>query len=103
MLSLDGNIVFANRGFARLLGVETSLEGLNVSETTLATVVPGFSRALRATYQSGKPCERRARVFRGNDAPALELTLWFSPLGYPGIEVHLMIRVEEADARRRDD
>lgn len=103
VLSLDGDIVFANRGFARLLGVETSLEGLNVSETTLVTVVPGFARALRATHQSGKPCERRARVFRGNDAPALELTLWFSPLGYPGIEVHLLIRAEEADARRRDD
>jgi serine/threonine protein kinase len=103
LVSLDGVIVFANRGFARLLGVETSLEGVNVSDTTLATVVPGFSRALRACYQTGKACERRARVFRGNDAPALELTLWFSPLGVPGTDVHLLIRVEEADARRRDD
>jgi hypothetical protein len=42
-------------------------------------------------------------VFRGNDAPALELTLWFSPLGAPGLEVHLLVRVEEVDPRRRDD
>jgi serine/threonine protein kinase len=103
LISLDGDIRFANRGFARLLGIETSLEGLNISETTLATVVPGFVRAARAAYQSGKPCERRARVFRGNDAPALELTLWFSPLGLPGLDIHLLIRVEEADPRRRDD
>jgi serine/threonine-protein kinase len=103
VLSIDGDIVFANRGFARLLGVETNLEGLNLRDTTLATVVPGLSRALRAAYQSGKPCERRARVFRGPDAPALELTLWLSPLGLPGMEVQLLIRVEEADARRRDD
>jgi serine/threonine protein kinase len=102
LLSLDGDIRFANRGFARLLGIETSAEGLNVSQTTLATVVPGFVRAMREAYQSGRPCERRARVFRGNDAPALELTLWFSPLGTPGLEVHLLIRVEEADPRRQD-
>jgi hypothetical protein len=66
-------------------------------------VIPGFARAVRAAHDSGKPCERRARVFRGNDAPALELTLWFSPLGVPGLEVHLLIRVEEADARRGED
>ncbi|HSS01740.1 MAG TPA: serine/threonine-protein kinase [Kofleriaceae bacterium] len=102
LLSLDGDIRFANRGFARLLGIETGAEGLNVSQTTLATVVPGFVRAMRAAYQSGRPCERRARVFRGSDAPALELTLWFSPLGMPGLEVHLLIRVEEADPRRQD-
>ena len=103
LLSLDGDIVFSNRGFARLLGIETSLEGLNLSDTTLATVVPGVARAVRAAYDTGKPCERRARVFRGNDAPALELTLWFSPLGLPGLDVHLLIRVEDAEVRRRDE
>ncbi|HEU4735171.1 MAG TPA: PAS domain-containing protein, partial [Kofleriaceae bacterium] len=103
LLSLDGEIVFANRAFARLLGFATSLEGMNVGETTLATVVPGFARAVRAAYQTGKPCERRARVFRGNEAPALELTLWLSPLGLPGIDVQVLVRVEEADARRRSD
>ena len=52
-------------------------------------------RALRAAHVDGKPCERRARVFRGDDKPALELTLWFCPLPIPGTEIHLMIRVEE--------
>jgi serine/threonine protein kinase len=103
MVTFDGEIALANRGFARLLGLETSAEGLNVGETTLATVVPGFVRAVRAAYHSGKPCERRARVFRGNDTPALELTLWFSPLGLPGLDVHVLIRAEDVDARRRDD
>ncbi|HEX8107454.1 MAG TPA: serine/threonine-protein kinase [Kofleriaceae bacterium] len=103
LVSLDGDIVLANKGFARLLGVERGLEGMNISETTLATVVPGFSRAVRAAHHSGQTCERRARVFRGPGAPALELTLWFSPLGAPGLEVHLLVRVEEADPRRRDE
>lgn len=103
LVSIDGDIVLANKGFARLLGADGGVEGRNVSETTLATVVPGFARALRAVHHSGTPSERRARVFRGHDAPALELTLWLSPLGAPGLEVHLMVRVEEADPRRRDD
>jgi serine/threonine-protein kinase len=103
LVSLDGDIVLANKGFARLLGIERGLEGMNVSETTLATVVPGFARAVRTAHHTGQTCERRARVFRGHDAPALELTLWFSPLGAPGLEVHLLVRVEEADARRSDE
>jgi serine/threonine-protein kinase len=103
LVSIDGDIVVANKGFARLLGIDGKVEGLNISQTTLATVVPGFARAVRAVHHSGQPCERRARVFRGNDAPALELTLWFSPLGAPGLEVHLLVRVEEVDPRRRDD
>jgi serine/threonine protein kinase len=103
LLSLDGDIVFANNSFARLLGSETRIEGRNVGETTLASMVPGFSRALRAVHHTGKPTERRARVFRGSDTPALEITLWLSPLGMPGLEIHLLIRVEEADPRRRDE
>jgi len=102
LISIDGIIAFGNKGFARLLGVDTGVEGMKVSDTSLAAVVPGFSRAMREAHQSGKPCERRARVFRGTDQPALELTLWFSPLPISGIEIHLMIRVEEADSRRRD-
>jgi eukaryotic-like serine/threonine-protein kinase len=103
LVSIDGDIVVANKGFARLLGIDGKVEGLNITQTTLATVVPGFARAVRAVHHSGQPCERRARVFRGNDAPPLELTLWFSPLGAPGLEVHLLVRVEEVDPRRRDD
>lgn len=100
LISLDGAIAVANKGFARLLGLEAGVEGLNIAETTLATVVPGFARTVRAVHHSGRPCERRARVFRGHDAPALELTLWLSPLGLPGLEVHLLIRAEDADAHR---
>jgi serine/threonine protein kinase len=103
LVSIDGDIVVANKGFARLLGIDGKVEGLNITQTTLASVVPGFARAVRAVHHSGQSCERRARVFRGNDAPALELTLWFSPLGAPGLEVHLLVRVEEVDPRRRDD
>jgi serine/threonine protein kinase len=103
LLTLDGDIVFANKSFARLVGIETRVEGLHIRETTLANVVPGLVRALRAAHDSGVPCERRARVFRGNDAPALELTLWFAPLGVPGLEIHLLVRVEDADPRRRDE
>jgi hypothetical protein len=58
---------------------------------------------MNSAHSDGKPCERRARVFRGNDRPALELSVWLSPLPLPGTEIHLMIRVEETDGRRRDE
>src|SRR5262249_21919672 len=92
LVSLEGDIVFANKCFARLRGRETRVEGLNLGQTTLSNLVPGLARAMRAAHDSGKRCERRARVFRGPDAPALELTLWFAPLGQPGLEIQLLIR-----------
>jgi serine/threonine protein kinase len=103
LLSIDGRIEFANKAFGRLLGLneDESIEGLNITETTLTSVVPGLIRALRTAHNDGKPAERRARVFRGDDSPALELTLWFSPLPIAGTEIHLMIRVEEQDPRKR--
>jgi serine/threonine protein kinase len=102
LLAIDGRIVFANKAFNRLMGQDAGTDGLNVSETTLSNVVPGLMRALRAAHVDGKPCERRARVFRGDDKPALELTLWFCPLPLPGTEIHLMIRVQDEKRQRPD-
>lgn len=42
-------------------------------------------------------------MFRGADTPALELTVWLTPLPLPGTELHMIIRVEEDTGRRRDD
>lgn len=101
LVSLDGRIEFANKAFARLLGQDDGVEGLVITDTSLNAVMPGFMRALRSAHVNGKPCERRARVYRGAEKPALELTLWFCPLPLPGTEIHLMVRVEEEDPKRR--
>jgi serine/threonine protein kinase len=101
LVSIDGRIEFSNKAFSRLLGHDDSVDGLGLTETPLNAFVPGLMRALRAAHVDGKPCERRARVFRGDDKPALELTLWFCPLPIAGTEIHLMIRVEEEDPKRR--
>jgi len=103
LLSLEGTIVYSNKAFLRLLGQDTPVEGLDIKQTTLHTVLPGLQRAMRTTHTDGKPCERRARVFRGNDQPSLELSVWLSPLPLPGTEIHMLIRVEESDGRRRDE
>jgi serine/threonine-protein kinase len=103
LLASDGTIVYANKAFARLLGQDDGVEGLNVMRTTLGAVLPGLQRALRHVHIDGKPTERRARVFRGSDKPALELTVWICPLPLIGTEVHLMIRVEEASDKRREE
>jgi serine/threonine-protein kinase len=103
LLSLEGTIVYSNKAFLRLLGQETPVEGLDIKQTTLHTVLPGLQRAMRTAHTDGKPCERRARVFRGNDQPSLELSVWLSPLPLPGTEIHMLIRVEESDGRRRDE
>lgn len=103
LLSIEGTILYANKAFLRLLGQESSVDGVDVKQTTLSTVLPGLQRAMRSAHTDGKPCERRARVFRGNDQPSLELSVWFSPLPLPGTEIHMMIRVEESDGRRRDE
>jgi serine/threonine-protein kinase len=102
LLAIDGRITISNKAFNRLLGQDEGVEDQNVNDTSLANVVPGLMRAMRAAHVDGKPCERRARVFRGNDKPALELTLWFCPLPLPGTEIHLMVRVED-ERKRRDD
>ena len=47
--------------------------------------------------------ERRAKVFRGNDKPPYELSIWLSPLPIPGQEIHMLVRVEEIDPRREQE
>ncbi|HEY4057608.1 MAG TPA: serine/threonine-protein kinase [Kofleriaceae bacterium] len=101
LLSLDGRIELANNAFARLCGITGEANGLMFSATTLASVVPGIQRVLKAAHSDGKPHERRARIFRGADLPALELVMWFAPVALVGSEIHLMIRAEEEDPRRR--
>ncbi len=103
LLSVDGVVVYSNKAFLRLLGQESSVDGLDIKQTTLHTVLPGLQRAMRSVHTDGKPIERRARVYRGADQPSLELTVWLTPLPLPGTEIHMIIRVEESDGRRRDD
>jgi hypothetical protein len=99
LVSFEGRIVQFNQAFADLVGRADGLAGLHVSETALADAVPGFLRAVRACHVDGRSHERKARVQRGDGQPPLELTLWFCPLPIPGSEVHLMIRLEDADLR----
>ena len=103
LLTVEGVILYSNKAFLRLLGQDTSADGLDIKQTTLGPVLPGLQRALRSAHSDGKPCERRARVYRGPDKPSLELCVWLSPLPLPGVEIHMLIRVEEADGRRRDE
>ncbi len=106
ILSVDGLFVATNRAFNKLVNQdEKGCDGLILTDTTLTTFVPGLLRALRAVHVDGKPIERRAKVFRGNDRPPYELSIWLTPLPIPGQEIHLLVRVEELDPRRqgRDD
>ncbi|MBA2538123.1 MAG: hypothetical protein H0V17_00685, partial [Deltaproteobacteria bacterium] len=103
LISFAGDIAFANTAFCQLVGAaEAGIEGRHISDTELSVVFPALLRTIVTTYESGKPQERRARVFRGADQPALELVMWFAPLSLPGSEVHLLIRYEDEDKRRRD-
>ncbi len=106
ILSVDGLFVATNRAVNKLVNQdEKGCDGLLLADTTLTTFVPGLLRALRAVHVDGKPIERRAKVFRGNDRPPYELSIWLTPLPIPGQEIHLLVRVEELDPRRqgRDD
>jgi eukaryotic-like serine/threonine-protein kinase len=101
IVGLDGTITASNRAFNKLVNQdEKGCEGVPLSDTSLVSFVPGLMRALRMVHIDGKSAERRARVFRGNDQPPLEITVWLSPVPVPGSEVHLIVRVEEVDPRR---
>jgi serine/threonine protein kinase len=103
IMSVDGLFVATNRAFNKLVNQdEKGCDGLILADTTLATFVPGLMRALRAVHADGKPIERRAHVFRGNDRPPYELSIWLSPLPIPGQEIHMLVRVEEVKPRDQD-
>jgi hypothetical protein len=104
MVSIEGTLMFANRAFSKLVGVDIDkgVDGLAVTDTALATFVPGLMRAVQKCHAEGKPSERRAKVYRGTDKPPLELAIWLSPLPVPGYEVHLLVRVEELDPRNEE-
>jgi eukaryotic-like serine/threonine-protein kinase len=97
IVSLEGVVAVANRAFATLLGHDDDkhVEGLGLTDTALASWIPGLMRALRACHADGTPAERRAKVFRGADKPPLELTIWLTPLPVPGYEIHLIARTAE--------
>ena len=97
MVSVDGVIAFANRAFAKLVGHDWQkpMDGIPIYDTALNTFVPGLSRAIRACHTSGKPTERRAKVYRGADKTPLELVLWLTPLPIQDFEIHLIVRVVE--------
>ncbi len=100
LISIEGTIVTCNRAFKMLINMEeTGCDGTSLGDTALASFVPGLLRALRMVHVDGKPAERRARVFRGADVPALELVIWLAPLPIPGSEIHMLVRVDEVDAR----
>ncbi|MDB4959396.1 MAG: serine/threonine protein kinase [Myxococcales bacterium] len=105
LLSISGVIATANKSFAKLVGQDgQSLDNAQISETALMQFVPGLMRAIKTVHLDHKAIERRARVFRGADIPPLELIISLAPLPMPGCEVHMIIRVEEVDARMpRDD
>ena len=103
LVSIEGTLAVGNKAFAKLVGHdETGVDGLQVTETALSQSVPGLLRAIREVHVSGKPTERRAKVYRGADKAPLELVIWLAPLPVPGAEVHIMVRVEE-QKKRVDD
>jgi serine/threonine protein kinase len=100
LVSLDGVVSTANKAFNKLCNQDDKgCEGLSLTETTLASFVPGLMRALRSVHVDGKATERRARVFRGNDRPPLELIVWLTPTPIPGSEIQMLVRAEEIDPR----
>jgi serine/threonine protein kinase len=101
LLSIEGTMSCANRAFNKLVSMdEKGVEGLPVTDLSIATYLPGLLRALRTVHTEGKPSERRAKVYRGSNKAPLELTIWLTPLPIPGQEIHMLVRVEEIDPRR---
>jgi serine/threonine protein kinase len=96
LVSIEGVMFTANKAFNRLVSMdEKGVDGLPITDLSIATHVPGLLRALRTVHTEGKPQERRAKVYRGKEKRPLELVIWLSPLPIPGQEIHLFVRVEE--------
>ena len=101
LVSIEGTLSTANRAFNKFVNMdEKGVDGLPITDLSIASYVPGLLRALRTVHTDGKPSERRAKVFRGKDRPPLELVIWLTPLPIPGQEIHMLIRVEEVRDER---
>jgi serine/threonine protein kinase len=101
LLSTEGVIAFHNKAFAKLTGTGEGAEGKNVSETSLAAVLPDLMSEVRRVHVEGRPRERRAQVQRGPGKAPLEVVAFIAPLTIPGCEVHLVVRVEELTEDKR--
>ena len=101
LVSIEGTLATANRAFNKLVNMdEKGVDGLPITDLSIASYVPGLLRALRTVHTDGKPSERRAKVFRGKDKAPLELVIWLTPLPIPGQEIHMLVRVEEVREER---
>lgn len=89
----DGVIVYANKAFCAFVG-DPQVEGKPLAGTTLAAAVGSLVAALPQVHETRKSCERRAWVKR-EGRTSLEVTVWVSPLPLPGMELHLVVRVDE--------
>ena len=95
LLSTEGVIAFHNKAFLKLTGTGEAAEGRNVSETSLAVVLPNLMGDVRRVHVEGRPRESRAQVERGPGQAPLQVVAFIAPLTIPGCEVHLVVRVEE--------
>jgi serine/threonine protein kinase len=96
LLSVSGTVSVANQAFAQLMGATGPLEGVHLSDTALATHVPGLVRAARLVAIDGRPVERRARIFRGDDQTPLEITVWLALLQLEGNEIQVIVRLDDS-------
>jgi hypothetical protein len=96
LLSAAGTLAFANTAFTQLIGAEGTIDGVHISETALASYIPGLVRAARAVATDGKPTERRAKIFRGAGQTPLEVIMWLAPLPVDGNEIQMIVRLDES-------
>jgi eukaryotic-like serine/threonine-protein kinase len=96
LLSAAGTLAFANTAFTQLIGAEGTIDGVHISETALASYIPGLVRATRAVVLDGKPTERRAEIFRGPGQAPLEVIVWLAPLPVDGNEIQMIVRLDES-------
>ena len=101
LVTTGGAIVVANKQFRKLCGITEDVEGFDVSQSSLAALIPGFMAEVRAAHVAGRARERRTRVVRSKDQPRLDLVVWMSPLpSSTGADVHVIVRVEEVEVKK---